>query len=172
VFVRPTRSAMIRTRLDREEIDRRLSELAERHAPVGLARLLTGDYTTDGAVGSGGFTLTYVFNARRNRQPYTVHGSVNETPDWRLIRLKLTAQTPWMTAWSIAVLGAYLGYLVYADGLGVEPAVWILFFVLLLFAMVNLLYVPAAVTRRVADLIAGQLSGSVLRGRAWVVPKR
>jgi hypothetical protein len=163
---------MIRTRLDREEIGRRLSELAERHAPVGLARLVTGDYTTDGAVGSDGFTLTYVFNASRNRQPYTVLGSVRETPDWRLIRLELTAQTPWMTASSLVTLGAYLGYVVWADDLGVEPAVWILSLVLLLLAVVNLLYVPATVTRRVADLIAGQLSGSVFRGRTWVVPKR
>jgi uncharacterized membrane protein len=77
-----------------------------------------------------------------------------------------------MTASSLVTLGAYLGYVVWADDLGVEPAVWILSLVLLLLAVVNLLYVPATVTRRVADLIAGQLSGSVFRGRTWVVPKR
>lgn len=160
VFVRPCRSATIRTRLDGKTVHERLSALAG-----------TAGYFMGGSVGPRDFELTYHFNNHRNPQTYSVYGKVQETPDWRVLRLRLTAYSPWLSRWSLVGLVLYLGFLVYTRDVPPGGAVVLFGFVIAVLAFANLFYIPDVVTSRVSSILASEVRGSVLQRGEWVVPR-
>ena len=171
VFVRPCRSATIRTRLDGKTVHERLSALAGTAGPEGFGRLMAHGYFTGGSVGPRDFELTYHFNSHRNPQTYSVYGKVQETPDWRVLRLRLTAYSPWLSRWSLVGLVLYLGFLVYTREVPPGGAVLLFGFVIAVLAFANLFYIPDVVTSRVSSILASEVRGTVLQRGEWVVPR-
>ena len=76
-----------------------------------------------------------------------------------------------MSPWVLA-FGAFLVAIpVVIEGRPLGAAVVTLALVAALYAFANLLYIPNVVTSSVSTLLASTLSGSVLMGRQWVVPR-
>jgi hypothetical protein len=171
VFVRACRSATIRTRLDEEAIRARLSVLVDDPVPDGFGRVLANGYILEGGVvGPREFSLDYRFNSARNPQTYSVHGKVQDTRDWRILRLKLTARDPWLGPVELFFLVLYLALYVFTGEVPPKGAFVILAAVMGLYAAANLLYIPSVVTSRVSCLLASEVHGSVQNGGEWVVP--
>ena len=171
MFVRPSRSATIRTRLDREEIHDRLAALAAHPPPDGTSALFAHGYILGGSVSPRDFHLDYKFNSAKNPQTYSVHGTLEETPDWRILRLKLTAHAPWVSKWEVGALVLFLGVSIYARDMRPGGALAAALLVMAIYAAANLFYVPDAVTQRVSSALAAHLKGSLQQGREWVVPE-
>ena len=171
VFVRASRSATIRTRLDLDTVRERLSGVAVRGAPGGAEEFFAHGFFLDGgSVDAHEFRLDYRFNSTKNRQTYAVHGRLQDVKDWRMLRLKLTAHDPWLGRIELAALAAFTAFYVANGELPPGGAIGILLFVMAIYAIANLLYIPDVVTTRVAALLATEVNGSVQRGGDWVVP--
>ena len=170
MFVRPCRSATLRTRLDREEIRERLATLAADPPPDGAGIFFAQGFFLGGTVGAQDFHLEYKFNSAKNPQTYSVHGRLEESRDWRLLRLKLTAHAPWVSPWELGALALFLGLSIYFGRIAAGAAVTVALFLMAVYAAANLFYVPDVVTHRVSSLLASQVRGSVKQGREWVVP--
>jgi hypothetical protein len=170
MFIRPCRSATIRTRLDAAEIRERLSSLAAEPPPEGGSAFFAHGYVLGGSVGARDFHLDYKFNSAKNPQTYSVHGAVEETRDWRILRLKLTAHAPWFSKWELGGLVLFLAFSLYTREIPPAGAASLALFVMALYAGANLFYIPDVVTNRVSSLVAAQVRGSVRQGRQWIVP--
>jgi hypothetical protein len=168
--VRPRRSATIRTRLDFEGVRQRLHGFASDGTPDGVDRFLANGYFMGGWVGAREFHLEYRFNSAKNPQTYDVAGTIRDTPDWRIIRLKITAHSPWMGWWGLVVVILYAAFSVYTGEIPAQGVVVVVGLALAFAAFANLLYIPDVVTNRVSALLAGALRGSVLQQGRWVVP--
>ena len=172
VLVRPRRTVTIRTRLDLETVRERLSALAAEGEPAGWARFNAHGYFLDGGtVGADGFRLDYRFNNHKHPQVYAVHGTFQETEDWRLVRLELVAQSPWLSVWQLLAMAAGAASTAY---FGPVPPIGALLFLGVavgLAACANLLWVPSVSAGRAAAWLASELSGSFRVGDRWVVPK-
>jgi hypothetical protein len=167
MFVRPCRSAAIRTRLDLETVRERLARIARGMAspdtPVARGHVLGG------TVGPDGFHLDFRFQGD-NPQNYSVHGRIQDAKDWRILRLKLTARDPWLGPVELAVLAGFIALNVWAEELPARAAIAVIGVLMALYALVNLWYAPGLVTRRVSATLAAELDGSVQRGSQWMVP--
>ena len=170
VFVRPCRSATIRTRLDAETIRERMSALASEPEPEGFDRMMANGYFLGGFVGAREFDIDYRFNSRRNPQTYAVHGKVQDARDWRIVRLKLTAHTAWLSGLEILGLLGFTVFYVATGELPPKPAIGIFLGLTAVYAIANLLFIPTVVKGRVSAIVASQVNGSVLMGGKWVVP--
>ena len=170
IFVRPCRSATVRTRLDAGGIQERLSVLVN-DRPQGLAWLRAHGTFVGGRVEAKEFTVDYKFNNFKNPQTYAIHGRLEETGEWRILRLRLTAHSPWMSRFELFGLAAVM-FFVYIFGRGNGGGALIGFFLVLIgfYAFANLLYIPSSVNRRVAAMVARQIDGDVQRGDAWLAP--
>jgi hypothetical protein len=168
--VRPCRSATIRTRLDAEAIRERMSALASEPEPEGFDRMMAHGYFLGGSVGAKDFDIDYRFNSRKNPQTYAVHGKVQETKDWRIVRLKLTAHAPWLSGLELLFLAGFIVFYIATGELPPRPAIGIFVGVTAVYAIANLLFIPEVVKGRVSGIVASQVSGSVLAGGKWVVP--
>jgi hypothetical protein len=104
VFVRPCRSATLRSRLDREEIRERLATLAADPPPDGAGLFFAQGFFLGGTV---------KFNSAKNPQTYSVQGRLEESRDWRLLRLRLTAHARWVSPWELGAIALFLGLYVY-----------------------------------------------------------
>jgi hypothetical protein len=171
IFVRPCRSATIRTRLDAEAIRERLAFLASEAAPEGFDRLMANGYFLGGYVGPKEFKVDYKFNSSKNPQTYAVHGRVQETKDWRILRLKLTAHSPWLSGIEMVFLAAFVAFYVFTGEMPPGPAVAVFVVVTAIYAFANLMFIPDTVKQRVSSIVAAQVSGSVQIGDQWVVPR-
>lgn len=171
VFVRPCRSATIRTRLDAESVQARLSVLVNDGAPEGATRFFANGFFLGGSVGPRDFHLDYRFNSAKNPQTYAIHGRVQETPDWRILRLKLTAHAPWVSRWEALAMALFTGFYVYTGEMPPRGGVFAFAFVMAIYAFANLFYIPDVVTSRVSGILASEVRGSVLQRGTWVVPK-
>ena len=172
IFVRPSRSATVRTRLDRGAIRERLSALVADPGPRGLARWRAHGFFVGGRVEAREFTADYTLANFKNPQTYAIHGALEEAEEWRIVRLRLTAHAPWASRVELGVLAALLLFL-YMFGPGeMSPAgaIGLFLFVTGIYAFANLLYIPSAVNRKVAAIVARQVDGTVQRGGAWVAP--
>lgn len=170
MFVRPCRSATIRTRLDADGVRERLSTL-EYEPATGVGQLFVSGYLVGDAVGRDDFRFEYHVRGRDNPQDYVVRGTLSDARDWRILRLKVTARAPWITRWQLAFGIPFVAFAVYAVKL--SPVQATLFFALgvALHAVTNLFYIPAVVTNRVSSIVASTVSGSVLEDRGWTVPE-
>ena len=171
IFVRPCRSATIRTRLDAEAVRDRLSTLAGEGSPEGWDRFMSHGYFLNGRVDVKELHIDYHYNAHRNPQTYAVHGRVQDTKDWRILRLKMTAHSAWLSGIELVILAALLGFWVVTGEKPPAAAVGTLLIVTAVYAFANLLFIPEQVKLRVASMLATQLSGSVQVGDQWVVPR-
>lgn len=167
--MRASRSATIRTRLDRETIRERLSTLAA-GSPPSEGPLEKGHFL-GGAVGTEEFHFEFRFASQKNTQNYSVHGRVGDHQDWRVLRLKLTAHDPWLGRIELAFLAGFVLLHVVLEEAPAGGGVLALLFVMSIYAFFNLMYVPDVVTSRVAGTIASEVNGSVRIGDAWVVPR-
>ena len=170
MFVRACRSATIRTRLDGDAVRERLAALAGRPSPEGLQAFLAKGSFSNWTVGAHDFHLDYRVNNPKNPQEYAVQGKLQETPDWRIVRLKLTAHDPWLGPIELGAAVLFLGFSWFAGDVPPMGAILIFTFVMAVYAFANLFYIPDAVTTRLASLIASEIRGSVLIGGEWVVP--
>jgi hypothetical protein len=167
---RPRREAVIRTRGRVDDVIDSVRSIVEEPAPDGLKRMFSHGTITDGWVGDRAFSLDYRFNSARNPQTYTVWGSIEDSTDWRVVRLKIKASQPWLGGWTLAILVGYLGFQVYVGEMSVAASAWILAFVLVILALANVLYIPDVVSDRVSHHLAHELRGSVRERGGWVVP--
>ena len=171
IFVRPCRSATIRTRLDAETVRDRLEALAGGGSPEGWDRFMSHGYFLNGRVDAKELHIDYHYNAHRNPQTYAVHGRVQDTRDWRVLRLKMTAHKPWLNLLETAIL---LGVAVFYMATGEfppGPALGMVAIVTAIYAFANLMFIPNQVQLRVASMLATQVNGSVQVGDQWVVPQ-
>jgi hypothetical protein len=171
VFVRPCRSATIRTRLDAETVHSRLSVLVNDGAPEGMSRFFADGFFLGGSVGAKDFQLDYRFNSAKNPQTYSVYGRIQETPDWRIVRLKLTAHAPWLSRWEAFFMALYVGFHIYSRQMPAGAGMVIFAFVLAVYAGANLFYIPDVVTNRVSSILASEVRGSVQTSDGWEVPR-
>ena len=109
IFVRPCRKATVRTRLGAGAIQERLSALVDDAGPQGFDRLRAHGFFVGGRVEAKEFTIDYKFNNFKNPQTYAVHGALEETAEWRILRLRLTAHSPWLSWVVVAALAALRG---------------------------------------------------------------
>ena len=168
MFVRPCRSAAVRTRLDRETVRERLERIAGgTESPGGFA---ADGHFLSGAVGADEFHLEFRFASGKNAANYSVHGRIQDAKDWRILRLKLTAHDPWLSRVELAFLAGFIGLHAWAEEVPAKGAIAVLVGLMAFYAVLNLLYVPAMVTSRVSGTIAAEINGSVQSGNAWVVP--
>ncbi|HET7747519.1 MAG TPA: hypothetical protein VFM29_09485 [Vicinamibacteria bacterium] len=172
VFVRARRSATIRTRSDADFVRAQLTDLAASPEPEGWDRVKAHGYFKSGWVGQRDFHFEYYFNNPKNPHTFDVEGRIVEEPEWRVLRVKLTSQEPWLDRWMLlGMVGMSLFY-VFFDDFTVVGMVFLLLFVLLVMLIANFFYIPDVVARRVAALLASEVRGSVKVGSAWVVPER
>jgi hypothetical protein len=171
IFVRPCRSATIRTRLDAQAVHERLVILADEPAPEGWDRMMAHGYFANGRLDDRELRIDYKFNSRRNPQVYAVHAKVQDTKDWRILRIRLTAHAPWLSGIEVLFLAGLLVFYV-ATGEAPPPAAIATFLVVTaVYAFANLMFIPDQVKARVASIVATQVNGSVLAGDRWVVPR-
>jgi hypothetical protein len=170
VFVRATRSATIRTRMDAGEVRVKVEEVAARERPTGSEALFAHGYFLGGGVEGDEIWLDYRFNSARNPQTYRVRGRIQDAKDWRILRLVLTAHDPWLSGIELMVLVGFSGFYVWMGEMVPRGALVILAFVLGVYAVSNLLYIPSVVAQRVSALLASEVHGSVQSGSKWVVP--
>ena len=170
MFVRASRSATIRTRLDRETIRERLSPLTAGQERAPGVFIEKGRFT-GGTVDENAFQLEFLFDSSRNSQTYAVKGRVQDDRDWRVLRLKLTARDPWLGRVELFFLVLFVGLHYVAGDFPHGAAVAVLLGIMALYAVINLLWVPAVVTGRVSGEIAAAVNGSILAGDRWVVPR-
>ena len=170
MFVRACRTATIRTRLTTEAILERVASLVKEPPPEGFDRLSSDGFWLNGWVGPKVFDIDYRSNSR-HPYLYAVHGRVQETMEWRIVRLKMTARAPWLTGIEI-VLFVGLALASWATG-AMEPghALALLLLTVAFWACRNLLVIPAIVQRRISSRLATQVDGSVEVGGRWVVPR-
>jgi hypothetical protein len=170
MWIRARREAVIRTRLDAATVRERIEEIVAMEEPEGMKRLMADGYFCGGYAGPREFAVSYRFNSHKNPQVYEVRGVIEETPDWRVVRLALQAEEPWMDKWQLGFATLLLAVMAYGQGRGAGFVVAGLAFLALLYGFANLLYIPDKVTGRVAALLAARLRGSVQHGSEWVVP--
>ena len=171
IFVRPCRSATIRTRLDVDAVRERLTAVATAPAPEGLDALLAKGTFDAWTLGERDFRFDYTVNNPKNRQSYAVKGTIQDARDWRVLRLKLTAHDPWLGRIELGFLVAFILLYVALGEMPPGGAVMVLLFVMAVYAFANLMYIPDVVTGRIAGLLASEINGSVQRGGEWVVPR-
>ena len=171
IFVRARRSATVRTRLDVEAVHERIAALAAEPAAGGMKAFFADGHFAEWTVGRQDFRFDYTVNNPKNRQSYAVHGTVRDARDWRILRLKLTAHDPWLGRIELGFLVAFVAFHAFTGEVPAGGAVLILLFVMAVYAFANLMYIPDAVTSRMAGLIASEVNGSVQRGNEWVVPR-
>lgn len=172
IFVRPCRKATVRTRLDAGAVRERLSALVADPGPRGFARWRAHGFFVGGRVEAKEFTVEYKLANFKNPQTYAIHGALEEAEGWRILRLRLTAHSPWASWVELGVLAALLLFLYTfgAEDMSPAGAIGVFLFVMGMMALVNLLYIPSAVNRRVAAIVARQVDGNLQRGDAWVAP--
>ena len=170
MFVRPCRSATIRTRLDAEAIRERMAILAGEPTPEGFDRFMSHGYWLNGWVGPNTFDIDYLYNSKHQPR-FAVHGRVQETKDWRILRLKITAHAPWLSKLELAMLVGFAVFIVMSGELPPRGAVAFLAIVTGIYAFANLLFIPSVVRQRVSSMVAAQVDGSVQDGGDWVVPR-
>ena len=168
--VRPRRSAAIRTRLDVEHVRQRVQVVGSEGEPEGSEWLVSHSYFIGGSVGDREFHLDYKFNSAKNPQTYSVVGTIQDTHDWRVIRLKIKAHSPWMGWWAFGGVVLFVAFAVLTGDLPPSGGVAAVGVTVVLAALANLLYVPDVVTHRVCVRLAGALRGSVLHKGKWIVP--
>ena len=168
MFVRACRSATIRTRLDVEGVRERLAALAAHPTPDGVfARGESRGWILD----PHEFRFDYEVTEPKKGNSYAVRGTVQDMRDWRIIRLKLTAHAPWMAPLELAMMVFLPALYVLLGGAPTRIAVFVMLYVVGLFAYFNLVHIPDAVTGRIAERIASEIKGSVQQARGgWVVP--
>ena len=170
MLVRPRRTATIRTRLDGPAVMERLSALVAAPVPEGMSRLMAkGYFLGGGSVATSDFNVEYHFNNLKNAQTYTVDGVLEETPEWRVLRLTLTARDPWI-AWWMLVLIALVSAVATLGGARTGAGVMLFLFVVAVVAVANLFYIPDVVADRVSRQVASAVRGSILRNGQWMVP--
>ena len=170
MFVRPCRSATIRTRLDAEAIRERMTFLVEEPRPEGFDRLMSGGYWLNGWVGPKAFDIDYLYNSK-HKPRYAVHGRVQETRDWRILRLKITAHAPWLSALELVLMVGLLAFMVATGELPPRGALIVFAVLTVVYAFANLLFIPSVVRQRVSSMVATQVDGSVQTDGGWVVPR-
>ena len=165
MLVRARRSAVVRTRLHGEAVLERVSRLAREGAHDGPTRGRAHGFFEGGRVGDDTFDVDYRFNNRKNPQVYAIHGRVEDTNEWRIVHLEMTAQTRWPSLVEIAV-GVLIG-VVYVIARDMPPLRSVAAFLTLmaLFALANLVLVPAGVRKHVSSMVARHLDGTVLADR-------
>jgi len=169
MFVRARRSAAVRTRLDVEAVRARLRRIAGGTPHPG--GVVEKGHFLGGTVGADEFHFDFRFASAKDPQAYTVHGRIQDHQEWRILRLKVVSKDPWMHPLFLVFPGAFLG-LHLAYGLMPEEGPLVAFGVVMaVYALKNLFFVPDFVTSRVAGEIAATVSGSIQRGRDWVVPE-
>ena len=168
MFVRPCRSAAVRTRLDLATVRERMARIAVGNETPGS--LVAQGHFLGGTVGADDFHLEFRFAGGKNPANYSVHGRIQDAKDWRVLRLKLTAHDPWLGRIELAFLAGFVGLHVWAEEIPARGGIAVLLGLMAFYAVLNLLYVPALVTSRVSGTIAAELNGSVQSGDAWVVP--
>jgi hypothetical protein len=114
--------------------------------------------------------VDYKFNSRKNPQVYAVHGKVRDAKDWRVLRLKMTAHSPWLSGIELVFMAGLLGFWVVTGEKPPSAAIATFLIVTGIYALANLILIPAQVKERVASMMATQVSGSVQAGDRWVVP--
>ena len=170
VFVRPCRSATIRTRLDPETIRARLAGLADGTEDSGVI-VARGHFLGGGRVDAREFHFDFRLNSAKNAQNYAVHGRVQDTRDWRVLRLKLTAHDRWLAPIELAFLAGFIALHVVFDAMPAGGAVAFLAALMAMYAFINLLWIPDKVTSRVADIVASTVNGSVQVKGGWEVAR-
>jgi len=170
MFVRPCRSATIRTRLDAEAIRERMTFLAGEPAPEGFDRFMSHGYWLNGWVGANAFDIDYLYNSK-HKPRFAVHGRVQETKDWRILRLKITAHAPWLSALELVFMVGFTAFLVATGEMPPRGALIVFAVVTGVYAFANLLIVPSIVRQRVSSMVATQVDGSVNVDGQWVVPR-
>ena len=158
------------TRLDAEAVRERLSALAGEEGPRGWALFRTPGYFIGGTVGEREFTVDYRFMNRKNPQVYAVRGAVQESGDWRLLHMTLTADRPWLHWLEIVGIVAVGCFYVFAGGASLVTAIGVTLSFIALMALVNLLIVPGSVSRRVSSMVAARVDGAVQSGEEWRAP--
>ena len=172
MFVRPCRSATIRTRLDLDAVRARLSGLAAQGTPPGSEVWVSrGFIRPGGSVDAHDFRLDFRLNSARNQQTYAVRGHLQDTNDWRVLRLTLTAHDPWLSRVELFFLVVFTGLYAVTGEMPPGGAIAALLGLMALYAFVNLLWVPDMVTGRVTGILATELNGSIQRRDEWVVPQ-
>jgi len=161
MFVRPCRSAAIRTRLDLETVRERLARIAQGTASPDTP--ITRGHVLSGTVGPDDFHLAFRFQSAKNPAKYSVRGRIQDETDWRIVRLKLTARDPGLGPVELAFLAGFVALHVWAEELPAKAGIGALMAVMVFYALVNLLYVPDLVTSRVAGAIAAEINGSIQR---------
>lgn len=154
-FQRPRRVVQLRTRLSSERALQGVAALVARPDPHSLR---------GGSVATTEFQLEYRFAAPKNTQDYLVHGRIEDTQDWRLVRLELQARDPWIHPLMILMVPLVLGVPVYVGELSLAALVAITAALVGFYAFLNLLYVPDTVARRVTRLVAEAVKGTVVTG--------
>ena len=169
MLVRPRRSATIRTRLDMPGAMERLSALVAAPPPEGVARFLSKGHFLGGSVGTSSFNVDYRYHNPKNPQTYTVEGALEDTGEWRVVHLTITAHDPWIAWWMLPLIALLAGLGTYGRA---RPGAGVLLFlfVVAVVAAANLLYIPDRVAERVSALVASAVRGSVLRGGQWITP--
>lgn len=157
LFVRPVRTATIRTRLDPETIRRCLEGLG---GAAGFGEVRTVGHS---------FLAEYTLPDKNDRV-YSVEGRLRTTEEWRFVEVRIEADEPWLDARALLLLLAYAGVKVAFGRIGWRTAVEMLAVVCVVQLAVILVWSPFAVRDRVARDLAVELRGSVREGSRWVVP--
>ena len=165
------RAVTIRTRLDADEVRSRLRALAGEAEPQGWQRFTAPGFLTAGGVGERDFLFAYYFNSSKNAQTYSVHGLIDDAVEWRVLRLDVRSDEPWLHPLLALWMAFLAGLMVVTGELPPAAGAWLFAAVLTLYAVANLVLVPAVVTGRVANLLASAVRGAVHHGgERWVVP--
>jgi hypothetical protein len=172
MFVKPTRSALVRTRLDADAIREALVELTSAQEPAGMEGLIAHGYFLDGQLEDREFRFNYHYNAQKNPQTYGVRGLIQDSPEWRVIRLTIKAQAPWLSAVELGILAVALAVMAYGNYKGPGFVIATLAVVVAIYGFANLVYIPDKVRNRVADAVARRVRGAVQQHREWVVPEK
>jgi hypothetical protein len=168
---RPHREAAIRTRGSVDEVLDCLRRVVAGPSPSAWQQFLAKGYFSNGTLGDREFRVDYRFNNFRNPQTYAVHGTIEDSPQWRLLRLRIKARTPWLGAWSLAGLLAYGAFQVYLGQVSLAASTVIVACAVGLLAFANAFYIPGVAAARISHQIAREVYGSVLENGVWVVPQ-
>jgi hypothetical protein len=163
LFVRPRRTAAVRTLLDAASIREKVLALAAQGASTGFfAGVFPESYFLGGWTSGDAFALDYFFGSPKHRQVYAVRGEIVEAGGQREVRLVCEARRPWIRAWLLVLLAVAAVLLVAFVHPRIAVAAGALIAVLFaLHAYASLVHTPAFVRDCVARVVAARLEGRV-----------
>lgn len=159
MLIHPRRTATLATRLDSESVREALRPIVETAAQA------TGSFGwrepfVGGQLGERDFHFAYRFTSPANPQTYDIHGTIDELkPGWRVVRLEIRARTAWLSPLTLGAMALLLALCVFVGRVPIVPALAIGVGVVLVYAFVNLLYLPDHILSKVSDAVESRIRG-------------